>query len=114
MIEAPQAYQVFEVLFCSLAHFLDHPPCHGNKDDSKNGPDCGKRPCSPDIPGIIESANLKKARRILNTCVQRSLRTELVEEFLTGKTKDFMPQKAFKTPVKQERAAFLKDHPNPC
>ena len=35
-------------------------PCHGREDDSRNGPDCRKRPCSPDVPGIIESANLLK------------------------------------------------------
>jgi hypothetical protein len=35
-------------------------PCHGREDDSRNGPDCGKRPCSPDVPGMIESANLLK------------------------------------------------------
>jgi hypothetical protein len=25
-------------------------PCHGREDDSQNGPDCRKRPCSPDVP----------------------------------------------------------------
>jgi len=35
-------------------------PCHGREDDSQNGPDYGRRPCTPDVPGMIESANLSK------------------------------------------------------
>jgi len=35
--------------------------CHGREDDSRNGPDCGKRLCSPDVPGMYASANLLKS-----------------------------------------------------
>jgi len=61
MAEAIQAYRVFEALFCSLAYFVINLCCHGRGDDSRNGPDCGKRPCSPDVPGMHESANLLKS-----------------------------------------------------
>jgi hypothetical protein len=34
--------------------------CHDRDVDSRNGPDCRKRPCGPDVPGMIESAYLLK------------------------------------------------------
>jgi len=46
---------------CAFRMTLAIDPAHGRKDDSRNGPDCGKRPCSPGVPELYAPENLLKS-----------------------------------------------------
>jgi len=36
-------------------------PCHGRGDDSRDGPDCRRMPCIPDVPEMHTSAHFFKS-----------------------------------------------------